>query len=172
MTGLRDASAAARAATLGVSEVNAHLDDRFNLLTSGRRTALPRHRTLRTTLDWSYETLSPREQELLRALSIFRGPFTLDGASAVAGASAPRSTGVIEVVHGLVAKSLVASDLGVEDLAGAHPERGGHLRSGAARAMSELRAAIDGVPAAAGPVTGSPVVGGPVVGGPVVGGTA
>ena len=103
--------AAARAATLGVAEVNAHLDDRFNLLTSGRRTALPRHRTLRTTLDWSYEILSPREQELLCALSIFRGPFTLDGASAVAATIPLGSADVIEVVHGLVAKSLIAVDL-------------------------------------------------------------
>ena len=103
--------AAARAATLGVTEVNAHLDDRFNLLTAGRRTALPRHRTLRAALDWSYEILSPREQELLRALSIFRGPFTLDGASAVAAESPPGAADVIEVVHGLVAKSLVAVDL-------------------------------------------------------------
>jgi predicted ATPase/DNA-binding winged helix-turn-helix (wHTH) protein len=103
--------AAARAATLGVSEVNAHLDDRFNLLTSGRRTALPRHRTLRATLDWSYEILSPREQELLCALSIFRGPFTLDGVSAVAAASPSGSADVIDVIHGLVAKSLVTVDL-------------------------------------------------------------
>ena len=103
--------AAARAATIGVSEVSSHLDDRFGLLTAGRRTALPRHRTLRAALDWSYEFLSKREQEFLRALSVFRGPFALDGASAVAGASEPGSTG--EVVHGLVTKSLVASDLSV-----------------------------------------------------------
>jgi len=103
--------AAARAATIGVSEVSSHLDDRFSLLTAGRRTALPRHRTLRAALDWSYEFLSKREQEFLRALSVFRGPFALDGASVVAGASEPGSTG--EVVHGLVTKSLVASDLSV-----------------------------------------------------------
>ena len=50
--------AAARAATLGIEEVAAALRDRFALLTSGRRTTLPRHRTLRATLDWSYNLLT------------------------------------------------------------------------------------------------------------------
>src|SRR5262249_47149445 len=49
--------AAARAGVLGVREVAEHLDDRFALLTAGRRTALPRHQTLRATLDWSYDLL-------------------------------------------------------------------------------------------------------------------
>ena len=69
--------AAARAAVLGVEEVAARLDDRFRILTGGRRTALPRQQTLRATLDWSYELLSEPERVILRRLSVFAGDFTL-----------------------------------------------------------------------------------------------
>jgi predicted ATPase len=78
--------AAARAATLGVWQVAAGLHDRFALLTSGRRAALPRHRTLRATLDWSYQLLTTAERELLYCVAIFVGPFSLDAALAVADA--------------------------------------------------------------------------------------
>jgi predicted ATPase/DNA-binding winged helix-turn-helix (wHTH) protein len=103
--------AAATVDLFDVRGLRERLDNRFSLLTVGRPAALPRHRTLRATLDWSYEILSPREQELLRALSFFSGPFTLYGASAVAIASEPGMSDVLELVHGLVAKSLVAVDL-------------------------------------------------------------
>jgi len=77
--------AAARSAALGTSEVASHLDDRFGLLTDGLRTALPRHQTLRATLDWSYELLPEPERVVLRRLSIFAGSFTLAAASAGRG---------------------------------------------------------------------------------------
>ena len=76
--------AAARASTLGIEQVAIGLRDRFALLTSGRRTALPRHRTLRATLDWSYRLLAEEQRDLLKCLAIFAGPFTLDAARAVA----------------------------------------------------------------------------------------
>jgi DNA-binding winged helix-turn-helix (wHTH) protein len=69
--------AAARAAALGIEEVAARLDDRFLLLTGGRRTALPRHQTLRATLDWSYELLPEPERVILRRLAVFAGPSLL-----------------------------------------------------------------------------------------------
>ena len=75
--------AAARTATLGLEQVAAGLRDRFALLTSGRRAAVPRHRTLRTTLDWSYDLLPEPERRLLRHLAIFPGSFTLPAAAAV-----------------------------------------------------------------------------------------
>ncbi len=75
--------AAARAAVLGVEEVATHLDDRFRILTGGRRTALPRHQTLRAALDWSYELLSEPERVILRRLAVFAGVFRLEAASAV-----------------------------------------------------------------------------------------
>jgi predicted ATPase len=65
--------AAARASTLGVQELASRLDDRFSLLTEGRRTALRRHQTLRATLDWSYELCSEPERAVLRRLSVFAG---------------------------------------------------------------------------------------------------
>jgi predicted ATPase/DNA-binding winged helix-turn-helix (wHTH) protein len=103
--------AAARAATLGFRRVAAGLGDRFQLLTNGRRTALPRHRTLRAALDWSYELLSPDEQRLLCHLAIFPGAFTFEAAGAV---GAPEVTGdvVIDRISSLVEKSLLTADEG------------------------------------------------------------
>jgi len=102
--------AAARAATLGLSHVAARLDDRFGLLTSGRRTALPRHQTLRATLDWSYELLTRYEQDVLRGLAVFHGGFTLEAAAAVAEAPANAASAIEDIVANLTAKSLVQLD--------------------------------------------------------------
>jgi hypothetical protein len=76
--------AAARTATLSIEELAARLDDRFRLLTGGRWSALPRHQTLRATLDWSYELLPEPEGVILRRLAIFAGAFGLEAASAIA----------------------------------------------------------------------------------------
>jgi class 3 adenylate cyclase len=65
--------AAARLGSLSVSEINARLDQRFRLLTTGSRTALPRHQTLRALIDWSYDLLSPEEQVVFGRLSVFAG---------------------------------------------------------------------------------------------------
>ena len=81
--------AAARAAFVGTEQVAAGLRDRFVLLTSGRRTAIPRHRTLRAALDWSYQLLSKEEQRLLRHLAIFPAGFTFEAAEAVGGRAVP-----------------------------------------------------------------------------------
>jgi predicted ATPase/DNA-binding SARP family transcriptional activator len=69
--------AAARLKALSAEEIAARLDDRFHLLTAGSRTAPPRHQTLRATMDWSYELLSPPERLLLQRLSVFAGSFSL-----------------------------------------------------------------------------------------------
>ena len=76
--------AAARVGVFSVRELAAHLDDRFRLLTSGRRTALPRHQTLGAVLDWSYQLLPEEERAVLRRLSVFAGEFPLEAAVAVA----------------------------------------------------------------------------------------
>ena len=96
--------AAARAATLGVEQVAIGLGDRFNLLKNGRRTALPRHRTLRATLDWSYQLLTIAERQLLQRLAIFIGPFSLNAARAVADTS---SNEIADGIVDLIGKSLV-----------------------------------------------------------------
>ncbi|HEY1430118.1 MAG TPA: winged helix-turn-helix domain-containing protein, partial [Stellaceae bacterium] len=102
--------AAARASALGVEEVATHLDDRFRILTGGRRTALPRHQTLRATLDWSYELLSKPERMILRCLSVFAGSFSLEPASAVIANSDLTASQVIDGLFSLIAKSLVAAE--------------------------------------------------------------
>jgi predicted ATPase len=104
--------AAARAAALGVEAVAAHLDDRFQLLTGGRRTAPVRHQTLRATFDWSYELLSEAERAVLRRLSIFSGSFTLEAAGRVAASAEFAALDVINAVANLVAKSLVIANAG------------------------------------------------------------
>ena len=75
--------AAAAVPILGIEGLAARLDDAIDLLSRGRRTALPRHRTLRAVLDGSYDLLGERERGLLRRLSVFRGSFTLEAAAAV-----------------------------------------------------------------------------------------
>ena len=107
--------AAARTATLGVEGLAARLDDRFRLLTGGHRTALPRHQTLRATLDWSYELLPEPERVVLRRLAIFAGGFTLEAATAIGASAESPEIAALDVVDGvanLVAKSLVWAHVG------------------------------------------------------------
>src|SRR6266704_451885 len=103
--------AATRIAGFGVAGVAARLDDRFRLLAGGSRT-LPRHQTMRATLDWSYELLSRSERVVLRRLGVFVGPFTLDAASAVAASVDIPASDVVDSVANLVGKSLVSTDVG------------------------------------------------------------
>jgi predicted ATPase/DNA-binding winged helix-turn-helix (wHTH) protein len=100
--------AAARVGVFSVRDLAAHLDDRFRLLTSGRRTALPRHQTLSAALDWSYQLLAEEERAVLRRLSIFAGEFSLEAAVAVA--ANPGSPEIVDHIANLIAKSLVAAD--------------------------------------------------------------
>ncbi|HME22190.1 MAG TPA: winged helix-turn-helix domain-containing protein [Acetobacteraceae bacterium] len=102
--------AASRAATLGLTELAGRLDDRFNLLTGGRRTAMPRQQTLRATLDWSYTLLSESERTILQRAAIFVAGFTLDAAIAVAGHTGMAPSDVINGIAALSAKALIASD--------------------------------------------------------------
>jgi predicted ATPase len=102
--------ASARAATLGIEQVAAGLSDRFALLASGRRTALPRHRTLRATLDWSYNLLTDPERRLLQRLAIFSGSFSLEAANAVANNGEASEAEISDHIANLVAKSLVTLD--------------------------------------------------------------
>jgi len=104
--------AAARTTALGVEELAARLDDCFQLLTGGRRTALPRHQTLRATLDWSYDLLPEIECVVLRRLAIFAGSFTLEAASTVAATDEIAGSDIVDCAANLVAKSLLAADLG------------------------------------------------------------
>ncbi len=99
--------AAARVRSLAVDAIAERLNDRFALLTSGDRTVMPRHRTLRALIDWSYDLLADDERVLLRRLSVFAGGFTLDAAETVAADDALARTQVVDVLTRLVEKSLV-----------------------------------------------------------------
>jgi predicted ATPase/class 3 adenylate cyclase/DNA-binding CsgD family transcriptional regulator len=103
--------AAARLGPLSVSEVNARLDQRFRLLTTGNRTALPRHQTLRALIDWSYNLLSPQERIVFDRLSVFAGGWTLDAAEAVAPGGDIAEWQVLDLVAALVGKSLVQAEV-------------------------------------------------------------
>ena len=102
--------AAVRTRVLSVEQINDRLSDRFGLLTGGSRAALPRHQTLRTTIEWSHDLLGPDERTLFRRLSAFAGRFTLDDVGSVcAFDDVPPST-VLDVLASLVDKSLVLRD--------------------------------------------------------------
>lgn len=103
--------AAGRVDLFGVRGVAQRLDDRFELLTNGRRTALPRHRTLSAMLDWSYDLLSEIERIILRRLAVFAGRFTLEAATAVATSNKVAACDVLDGVTNLVAKSLISADV-------------------------------------------------------------
>jgi predicted ATPase/DNA-binding winged helix-turn-helix (wHTH) protein len=100
--------AAGRIGPFGIRELAKRLDDRFTLLARGRRTALPRHKTLRATLDWSYGILAEHEQAILRRLAVFCGEFAMDSAHAVAASEGIGSVDVLDGVTSLMAKSLVS----------------------------------------------------------------
>lgn len=108
--------AAARIDPLGVKGIAGALDDCFALLNKGRRTALPRHRTLRATMEWSFGMLSNRDRVILLRLSIFAGAFTIASATTVAGWEDVNSSDVLDGLSDLVAKSLVTADFGGDEV--------------------------------------------------------
>jgi predicted ATPase/DNA-binding winged helix-turn-helix (wHTH) protein len=101
--------AASRVGSLGIRGTAELLDNRFSLLWQGRRTALPRHKTLNAMLDWSYSLLSEREKVVLCRLSVFIGDFTLQAAGSVASETEVDEAEVIDAVASLVAKSLISA---------------------------------------------------------------
>jgi predicted ATPase len=129
--------AATGAAALGVDGLAVRLDDRFSVLTAGRRTATARHRTLRSTFDWSYELLPERERVVMRRLAIFPAGFTLQAAEAVAGEPGDAGDEITDAVLGLVAKSLV-----IADVRGGEP-RYRFLETTRAYALEKLHASAD-----------------------------
>jgi predicted ATPase/two-component SAPR family response regulator len=99
--------AAARVRLLPLEQIRDRLSDAFALLTSGARTALPRHRTLRAAIDWSHDLLSEPARTVLRRLSVFRAGFTLDAAEAVAAGGGIAVDDVLELVATLLDRSLL-----------------------------------------------------------------
>jgi predicted ATPase len=107
--------AAARLNILSPADLLDRLDDRFALLTSSSPQRLARHQTLEATLDWSYQLLDIGERTILDRLSVFAGGFNLDAAEQVCSVGRISRDQVLDIVSGLVHKSLLVADLGVAD---------------------------------------------------------
>ena len=131
--------AAGHVEAYGIEGVEARLDSRLSLLWQGRRTAPPRHRTLITTFDWSYDLLAEPERTVLQRLRFLPGMFTLEDAQAAAGDAAADVLAVADVIASLVAKSLVVADTACDQP---------HYRL-----LGAIRAYLHGKVAGAGPAT-------------------
>lgn len=99
--------AAARTKVLSVDEILVRLTDRFSLLTAGSRTAIPRHQTLRATIDWSHDLLTEPERVLFRRLAVFAGGFTLEAVEAICWQEGLRRSDILDLLGRPVDKSLV-----------------------------------------------------------------
>ncbi|WP_063726621.1 BTAD domain-containing putative transcriptional regulator [Streptomyces sp. RTd22] len=104
--------AAARLRTMSIDQLAGRLDDRFRLLTSGSRTALPRHKTLRAVVDWSWELLTDAERMVLRRLSVFSGGASLEAAERVCAGDGVEREQVLELLTALTEKSLLLAEGG------------------------------------------------------------
>ncbi|HSJ87306.1 MAG TPA: BTAD domain-containing putative transcriptional regulator [Anaerolineales bacterium] len=100
--------AAARVNVLSVDQIAKRLDDRFNLLTVGFRTSLPRHQTLRATIEWSYDLLSEKERIVFRRLAVFIGGWTLEAAEYVCSEYGVELREILDLLSQLVNKSLIS----------------------------------------------------------------
>jgi predicted ATPase/class 3 adenylate cyclase len=110
--------AAARVAVMTPAEIAGLLDERFRLLTGGRRNMVERHQTLRATVDWSYGLLSELERAVFDRLSVFSGGFTLAAATGVVVGEGIEGWDVLDAVSGLTAKCMVVAE----------PDTGEHTR--------------------------------------------
>jgi predicted ATPase/DNA-binding CsgD family transcriptional regulator len=106
--------AAARVGTLSLEQISERLEGSLELLTRGGRMAAARQRTIRGTLDWSHELLSERERKVFRRLSVFAGGWTLEASEAVVSGGGIQEREVLELLSGLVEKSLVIAGLAEE----------------------------------------------------------
>lgn len=105
--------AAARLPLLSVEQIAARLNDRFRLLTGGRRTALPRQQTLQALIDWSWNLLNEEERMLFRRLSVFVGGWALEAAEKIPNLDTSISESgawVLDTLNSLVNKSLVIAE--------------------------------------------------------------
>jgi predicted ATPase/class 3 adenylate cyclase len=108
--------AAGKIRALSPGQIAQRLDDRFRLLTSGSRTAFPRHQTLQAAIEWSYNLLAPSEQILFRKLSVFIGGWTLEAAESVCSdkdtntKNTPRLEGILGLLIQLINKSLITTE--------------------------------------------------------------
>lgn len=106
--------AAAQVRVLTAEQIARRLDDRFALLTGGDPSDIPRHATLRATVDWSHDLLDERERILFRRLAVFVGGWSVEAAETVCGTTGIAATEVLGLLTRLVDQSLVLVDLGAD----------------------------------------------------------
>jgi predicted ATPase/class 3 adenylate cyclase/Tfp pilus assembly protein PilF len=104
--------AAARVRALPVEQIAARLDDRFRLLTGSNRVTVPRHQTLRHTIDWSYDLLAEDEKAVFRRLAVFVGGCSLEAAEALCVGELVDQYAVLDLLMRLVDKSLLTAETG------------------------------------------------------------
>jgi predicted ATPase/DNA-binding SARP family transcriptional activator len=134
--------AAARVIALSPAEIADRLDERFRLLTGGRRAAVERHHTLRAAVDWSYSLLSSTEQRVFDRLGVFPGTFDAPAAEAVAGGEGIEDWDILDTLTSLVAKSMLVADRGAGSTRYQMPETLRHYareRLDAARSSDDRR---------------------------------
>lgn len=101
--------AAAKVDVFSPAQIARHLEENFNVLTGGSRTALPRHQTLRTSVDWSWGLLTEPEQKLMMQLAVFAGGWTLESAQAICDGD------VLDLLNSLLSKSMIVRDQKTKD---------------------------------------------------------
>ena len=106
--------AAARIKIMSIEKIQERLNDRFNLLTGGNRTALPRQQTLRALTEWSYDLLSEQEKLLWKRLSVFSGGWTLEAAEEVCSDDIILKRDIIDLLNYLTEKSIIIYQSGKE----------------------------------------------------------
>ena len=99
--------AAARTNALSVEKIHERLDNRFNLLTGGSRTALPRQQTLKAMIDWSYDLLSEKEKKIWSRLSVFKDGWTLESAEDICSDEELSEAEILDLLSQLVEKSII-----------------------------------------------------------------
>ena len=134
--------AAARLRTMSLEQLASRLDDRFRLLTGGSRTALPRHRTLRAVIDWSWELLTDAERMVLRRLSVFSGGASLEAAKRVCVPDAEDAEDAEDVLTALAEKSLLLAEGGRYRMLGTIREYAGQRLAEAGESDSARRAQL------------------------------
>ena len=102
--------AAVRTRAFAPEQIRDRLTDRFGLLTGGSRAALPRHQTLRATIDWSYDLLTPAERTLLTRLCVFAGRFTVEDVESVCCFGEVPTARTLDLLSSLIDKSLVVKE--------------------------------------------------------------
>jgi predicted ATPase/DNA-binding winged helix-turn-helix (wHTH) protein len=103
--------AASRINSMGLRALASSLEASLNVLSNGRRAAVPRHQALRAMVDWSFTLLPDIEKRLLRRLGVFNGPFSMEAARRVCSAHDAQAQAIEEALLHLIAKSLVSADV-------------------------------------------------------------